>query len=148
MYGVCTWTCNKIASLTCYMDSIWTFGPIYGVVDVFHVICMHVCMYLVCLVYLRVYASIYACIECVWGYIYAYMCIYNFEMQGIKEKQKLLWGKGPFGHIAVCIHTKKPPHGAHLCILGASWCSCQGFCHVCWCAAHGKGCSRAHGKGA
>jgi hypothetical protein len=63
MYGVCTWTCNKIASSTCYVDSILIFGPICGVFDVFEVICMHVfgmfdvfegicihiCMYWVCL---------------------------------------------------------------------------------------------------
>jgi hypothetical protein len=55
------------------------------------VICMHICMYLVCLMYLRLYACIYACIWCVWciwGYIYEYMCIFNFEMQGIKGKLK------------------------------------------------------------
>jgi hypothetical protein len=50
-----------------------------GVFDVFEVICMHVCMYLMCL-------KLYACIWCVSGYIYAYMCISNFEIQGIKEK--------------------------------------------------------------
>jgi hypothetical protein len=57
------------------------------------------------------------------------MCIYNFEMQEIIEKQKkqkilrslchvYAHGKGPFGHFAVCIHTAKNPRGAYLCVGG------------------------------
>jgi hypothetical protein len=60
-------------------------------------------------------------------YIYAYVCISNFEMQGIKKNKKKENEAGPlpcvctrqrtFGHIAVCIHMAKRPRGARLCSL-------------------------------
>jgi hypothetical protein len=79
MYGVCTWTCNKITCLTCYVDSmnIWT----YLWCGRCHVICMHVCIYLICLMYLMLYACMYASIRYVW-YFWCYMhaCMYLFSM--------------------------------------------------------------------
>jgi hypothetical protein len=83
------------------------------VFDVFEVKCMHTCMHLVCL-------RLYLCIWCIHGYIYAYMSIFYFEMQGLKEKQKkseklgalcrvYAHGKGPFWSLcSVHTHGKEP----------------------------------------
>jgi hypothetical protein len=113
MYGVWTmWTCNKIASLTCYVDSIWTCGPICGVFDVCVVICMHIC----------------CCRN-----IYVYLKIWN---AGINPKQKKMQhvlcrvyahGKGHLVIFFVCIHTAKRPRGASLCSLVACCVPSKGF---------------------
>jgi hypothetical protein len=85
------------------------------------------------------------------------MCICNFEMQGIKEKQKkqkilrslcrvYAHGKGPFGHFAVCIHTAKNPRIAYLCVGGASWVCRQALCRACLFTAHSKEAGTTHGN--
>jgi hypothetical protein len=81
--------------------------------------------------------------------IYMHICVFSIlKCRELKKnkKQKLLLelcgvyahGKGPFDHIAVCIHTAKVPRVAHLCILGASWCACQGHCRASYRWAHGN----------
>jgi hypothetical protein len=41
--------------------------------------------------------------------------------------------KGSFGHIVVCIHTAKEPHGDSLCVALPGWCLCLGLCRATSC---------------
>jgi hypothetical protein len=77
-----------------------------GMFDVF-VCYMHACMHLIDM--FDVFVDICMYWMCLRLYIYIYICIYNFEMHEIKEKQikkKILWGlcrafahcKGPYTH--------------------------------------------------
>jgi hypothetical protein len=52
--------------------------------------------------------------------------------------------KGPFGHVAVRIHTAKAPRGSR--ILGASWCAARVFAVRASRRAHSKRCRWAHGN--
>jgi hypothetical protein len=83
--------------------------------------------------------------------IYMYICVFSIlKCRELKKNKKTentvelcrvyAHGKGPFGHFVVCIHMAKPPRGAHLCILGASWCAARAFAVRARRRAHGKGC--------
>jgi hypothetical protein len=77
-------------------------------------------MYLVCL-------RSYACIWCIHGYIYAYMSIFNFEMQGLKEKQKKSGKLGGHSVTLPCAYTRQRPHVALTCALGCRVVCCASF---------------------
>jgi hypothetical protein len=94
---------------------------VFGVFDVFEVICMHICMYLVCLMYLRLY---------IW--IYVYLQFWNAGNKRKTEKLKMklglcrVYAHGK-GHLVtlLCAYTRQRGHVAWACAF-----LCRGGVHT------------------